>query len=77
MVPGIHLILGTMFINNGVRVHYSDIDNDDTLASYAQFYGASILSKDKDFLRYRNSTYTIFEDFEVRGDKLHLKKRNT
>jgi len=45
-------------------VHYSDVDSDDTLASYAQAKGACVLSQDKDFLRYKDSTYTIFKDFE-------------
>lgn len=34
-----------------------------------------MLSRDKDFLRYRNSKYTIYSDYEVKGDKLYLTKR--
>jgi hypothetical protein len=33
--PGIQLILGDMFMKNEVPVHFSEIDNDDTIASHA------------------------------------------
>jgi len=75
MLPGVQYILGTMFQEVGVRVHYSQIDNDDTLASYAQKHGASILSGDRDFFRYREMSYTVYSGFEVKGEKLCLKKR--
>jgi len=54
-----------MFVHAGVLVHYSVVDNDDTLAAYAQHHGACVLSRDKDFLRYNGATYIIFKDWEV------------
>ena len=54
-----------MFQNAGIKLHYSVIDNDDTLAAYAQFYGADILSRDKDFMRYRKRSYKIYSDFVI------------
>lgn len=68
-------MIGAMFNKFGVRVNYSEVDGDDTLASYAQHYGASILSRDKDFLRYNGSTFTIYEDYILKKEKIHLKKR--
>jgi len=65
-----------MFQEVGIRVHYSQIDNDDTLASYAQKHGASVMSGDKDFFRYREISYTVYSGFEVKGGKLFLKKRS-
>jgi hypothetical protein len=46
------------------------------LAAYAEKHGASILSRDKDFFRYRNATYTVYNDFKVENDFLHLKRRD-
>ena len=37
-------LLGDMFRGNKVPVYYSDVDNDDTMAAYANYYGADILS---------------------------------
>ena len=72
MSPGIQIILGQMYKDLGVRVHYSEIDNDDTLAAYASVHGASVLSRDKDFFRYRNATYKVYSNFEIKYGKLHL-----
>jgi hypothetical protein len=33
--PGLNVIYGDMFKELNVNVNYSDVDNDDTLASYA------------------------------------------
>lgn len=46
------VIIGDMFKNMDVKVHYSSIDNDDTLAAYAYHDNAAILSNDQDFFRY-------------------------
>ena len=43
-----------------MRVHYSEIDNDDTIAAYAHTHGAALLSEDKDFFRYRDYKYQVF-----------------
>ena len=66
-------IVGDLLASCGVKVLYSiEADNDDTLAFHAQADGASVLSQDKDFLRYRGSTYTIYKNFEVKKGKLAL-----
>lgn len=46
-------------------MHYSVIDNDDTLAAYAEKNGAAILSRDRDFFRYRNHTYKIYWKYKI------------
>jgi len=56
-------------------VRHSEVDNDDTLAFFAQRDGASILSNDKDFFRYRDATYTVYGRFEVKAGTLVLKKK--
>ena len=75
MPPGISKLLGEMFTNCGVRLHFSEIDNDDTLAAYAEKHGAAVLSRDADFFRYRNLTYTVFNSYTIYDGKLNLKKR--
>ena len=70
------MLLGEMFQKAEVRVHYSEIDNDDTIAAYAHANGAALLSEDKDFFRYRDHKYQVFSSFEVRQGKLHLRRRD-
>lgn len=76
-------LVGEMFAAEGVKVHYSvEMDNDDTLARYAQADGASILSEDQDFLRYNGATYDIYKHYRIKrkGEKPHLvltKQNNT
>jgi hypothetical protein len=71
----LHLI-GDMFKDNGVPVHYSfEADNDDTLAFHAHADDASVLSGDADFFRYEGASYLhgkIYSKFEIRDDILHL-----
>lgn len=76
MPPGLQYLLGTMYSKAGLKVHYSSVDNDDTLAAYATAHGACVMSEDKDFFRYRNSKFTVFNRFEIVGDKLKLHKRD-
>jgi len=56
----------------GVRVHYSEVDNDDTVATYAQAHGAVVLSGDKDFYRYKQGSFPIYSDFELKSGQLQL-----
>ncbi len=70
------MLLGDMFQKVGIRVHYSEIDNDDTIAAYAHAHGAALMSDDKDFFRYRDHKYQVFSNFEVRQGKLHLKRKD-
>ena len=46
------LLLGEIFKSLDVEVHYSTIDNDDTIAAFAYHRKGSVLSEDKDFFRY-------------------------
>jgi len=71
----LHLI-GDMFKDKGVPVHYSlEADNDDTLAFHAHADNASVLSGDADFFRYEGASYLhgkIYSKFEIHDDILHL-----
>mmetsp|Transcript_2305 Transcript_2305/g.3481 ORF Transcript_2305/g.3481 Transcript_2305/m.3481 type:complete len:434 (-) Transcript_2305:42-1343(-) len=69
-------LVGDMLAENGMAIRYSvEADNDDTVASWAQHDGASVLSGDNDFLRYRNATYTLYSDFSIKKRKLVLLKQ--
>ena len=50
--PALAVIYGDMFKELGVPVFYSEVDNDDTIAAYAEYNYAYILSGDKDYFRY-------------------------
>lgn len=52
-----------------------EADNDDTIAALAQRDGASVLSQDNDFLRYRGAKYPLYKDFSVRKGKLVLQRQ--
>jgi len=76
MLPGTKLI-GDFFRSHKIPVHYSTVDNDDTIATFAHRDGADILSADRDFFRYRtrdNKTkpFRIFSNFFVQQGKLML-----
>lgn len=62
---GTSSLMGDMFRENGVKVHYSpwNADNDDCLAYFAQRDGAAVLSNDIDFARYIGKTYEQFGSF--------------
>lgn len=57
-----------LFKRHGIKIHYSTIDNDDTLATHAQIDGANVVSNDNDFFRYncRFKLYTL----NIKGDLL-------
>lgn len=65
VAPLLSRMLGEMFQSVGVKVHYSSIDNDDTLAAYAQANGAAVLSRDKDFFRYNDAKFPIYFDYKI------------
>ena len=69
-------IIGELFKKLNVKIHFSKVDNDDTVAAYANFYNANVLSADKDFLRYINRKYRIYDNFKVKNGKLILFVRN-
>jgi hypothetical protein len=54
-----------MFRREGVPIHYSLVDNDDTIASHAHWRGGAVLSADADFLRYTPRDYSVFVDFKI------------
>jgi predicted nucleic acid-binding protein len=62
---GLAIIYGDMWKALKIKLHYSEVDNDDTLAAYAQKHKASVLSGDKDFYRYRDGTFPIYSDYEI------------
>lgn len=71
---GASILLGDMFRRLGVTVHYSMVDNDDTLAAYAARNGGLVLSADRDFFRYTGceDPLTVYETFEIVNGKLKL-----
>lgn len=72
--PGLAIIYGDMWKANKVKVHYSEVDNDDTLAAFAHRDKAFVLSGDKDFYRYTEATFTIFSDFEIKMGHLVMQE---
>ena len=79
IVQGHSTLLGDLLRAEGVAVHYSIIDNDDTLAAHAYADGASVLSADSDFFRYivpggggRMPPYAVYSDYHVAKDGLLL-----
>ena len=62
---GAGALLGDCFRKNGVEVHYSQEDNDDIMAYYAYVDRAEILSRDKDFWRYRPALPGILKEFHL------------
>jgi len=66
-------LFGDFFRQNGVPVHYSTKDNDDTIAAFAFRDKAAILSGDSDFFRYRTKTskaqpYYLYKDYKINQD---------
>ncbi len=55
-------------------VHYSDVDNDDTIAIFAQENGGCVLSGDKDYYRYLKADFKVYRDFKVRKNYLILEE---
>jgi hypothetical protein len=70
--PGLAILYGDMFKDLNVPVYYSELDNDDTIAVYAEYEGAVVLSGDKDYYRYSKANFPIFCDYEIINDKLQL-----
>lgn len=66
-------LLGDAFQSFGIEVLYSfEADNDHTLAAYAFKDGASVLSGDKDFFRYKDAKYIIYGSYEIKKGQLKL-----
>ena len=45
------------------------------MAAYANYYGADILSRDKDYFRYLGRKYKVFDQFEIVQGKLQLTQK--
>ena len=71
---GTSTLLGDMLRELGVTVHYSTVDNDDTLAAYAFQNGGQVLSADRDFFRYWGDgpPLTVYETYTIQDGKLVL-----
>ncbi|KAG0221158.1 hypothetical protein BGW41_007172 [Actinomortierella wolfii] len=73
MPQSLNTLIGELFKKAGARIAYSTTaDNDDTLAAHASADRAAVLSRDKDFLRYIDSKYELYEDFVLKQGFLHL-----
>ena len=70
--PGLSILYGEMFKDLNVKVHYSEVDNDDTIAAFAERDGAIVLSGDKDYYRYSKANFPIYSDFEIVKGRLSL-----
>lgn len=70
--PGLAVIYGDMFRAVGIKVYYSEVDNDDTIAAYAECNQAHVLSGDKDYYRYREATFPIYCDYDIKNGYLEL-----
>lgn len=76
-IANISILVGELFKQGGVRVHYSTIDNDDTIAAFAHHYVGDVLSRDTDFFRYRSNSsetpFKIYFSYHITRDGyLHL-----
>ena len=80
VMPGLSRILGALFQEHGVEVHYivqfSTIDCDDTIAAFAYHHKGIVLSQGKGFLRYYaknkgDKPFRIYRDFAVKPEKNH------
>ena len=59
------MLYGDMWKAMKIKVHYSEVDNDDTQAAYAEKHHAYVLSGDKDFYRYTQAKFPIYCDYEI------------
>ena len=62
---GLAVILGTIFQEFNVKVHYSTIDCDDTVAAFAYHKGGCVLSRDRDFFRYFVGEFTGTPPYKI------------
>jgi|LauGreDrversion4_2_1035121.scaffolds.fasta_scaffold288614_1 hypothetical protein len=61
-----------MFRAVGIKVYYSEVDNDDTIAAYAEKNHAHVLSGDKDYFRYYEARFPIYSDYEIKNGFIEL-----
>ena len=58
-------LLGDAFKFKNIPVYYSIDENDDTIAAKAWYDNAEVLSKNKDFWRYRPFLKSILNSFTI------------
>ena len=64
--PKCGYLLWSFFNRCGVEVLFSyEASSDDTIAALAELNKASILSGDRDFFKYLDRTYTVYDDFLI------------
>ena len=72
------LILGSIFQSQGIPVHFTTVDCDDTVAAFAYHHGGSVLSRDYDFFRYFSSRtsrmppYDVFFNYDIIDGRIIL-----
>jgi len=82
-IPHMSSLIGSLFEEQGITIHYSTIDCDDTIAAFAYRLGADVLSQNNDFLRYSPPWYSspssvmlppykVFSQFHVEQGVLKL-----
>lgn len=76
--PKCGLLLWNFFMKCNVESYFTyDSDYDDSLASHAQHDGASILTRDRDYFRYLERNYEVYEDFHINSNGfIEFKKHN-
>eukprot|EP00347_Sterkiella_histriomuscorum_P002400 403368305 len=57
--------LGEMFRNLKIKVHYCLEDKSDTMACFADHFGADIMSNSTEFVRYKQRKFNLFKAFEI------------
>jgi len=78
VIPDFSSLIGSLFKEQGITIHYSTIDCDDTIAAFAYRLGADVLSQDNDFFRYFTSSsekrppYNVFSMFHINKGVLKL-----
>ena len=80
VVVNMSFILGSIFQSNGITVHFTTVDCDDTIAAFAYNLGGSVLSRDCDFFRYYSSSssrsppYDVFFDYDIVGGRISFNR---
>ena len=77
MPQAMNVLLGEMFALQGIKVHYSTVDNDDTIVAFAVCYDGDIVSRDSDFMFYDKMPYRLYDQFLIKNGKLILTERTS
>ena len=78
IMTNMSLFLGSIFKSYGVKVHFSTVDCDDTIAAFAYHLNGGVLSRDCDFFRYTTTSghhpLVVYFDFLLLGRTLILNR---